>query len=158
MAILSDGGTDASSRAALLVGRMSVFTASDWMSSGTSSVPMLPEADVMKTLDMLVNLCSGKDQICLLQNGSESVYTSNGEEIWKIYSSSYNPWSSIEDIGSGPGQNQVLSKKCMHCVRSGKLFSHPNHRPPSMLATRILQQIHHYNTVYVVCTRDLEEA
>lgn len=96
MAILSDGGTEASSRAALLVGRMSVFTASDWMSSGTSSVPMLPEADVMKTLDMLVNLCSDKTGfVCCRMNvraliqivlvlGSEPKIRSNSEEIWKM--------------------------------------------------------------------------
>lgn len=127
---------------------MSVFTASDWMSSGTSSVPMLPEADVMKTLDMLVNLCSDKTGFVysrmkvraliqmVLVLGSEPKIRSNSEESWKIYSSSYNrgisyqlhiknspvyhhlrellPWSSIEDIGSGPGQNQVLSKTYMH--------------------------------------------
>ena len=50
--VLVDEGIEAWRRAALLVGRSSVLMASDWIRRGTSSVPMLPEAEVMKTLDM----------------------------------------------------------------------------------------------------------
>lgn len=43
--ILGDEGIEALRREALLV--------VDWISRGTSSVPMLPEAEVIKTLDMM---------------------------------------------------------------------------------------------------------
>ena len=71
--ILFDLGTEDSRRAALLVGRISVLTALDSVRSGTCSVPMLPEADVMKTLDMVMGLL-WKNYVCLLEDGSESVY------------------------------------------------------------------------------------
>ena len=48
------------------------------MSSGTSSVPMLPEADVIKTLDMMMILLS-KDRISFLRNVSQSVYAEDAE-------------------------------------------------------------------------------
>ena len=73
---LSDEGMEAWSRATLLVGRTSVLTASDLIRRGTSSVPMLPEADVMKTLDMMM-FPLGKDHVCFLEKENESVYATD---------------------------------------------------------------------------------
>ena len=70
--ILSDLGTEDSRRAALLVGRTSVLTASFWIRSGTSSVPMWPEADVMKTLDMVTGLL-WKNYVWILDDESEKM-------------------------------------------------------------------------------------
>ncbi len=74
--ILSDEGIEASRRAALLVGRTSDLMAGDWISRGTSSDPMWPEADVMKTLDMMM-VFGLKEQFCLFQNESETGYANS---------------------------------------------------------------------------------
>ena len=53
---------------------MSFFTAWDSIRRGTSSVPMLPKADVMKTLDMMMFFVS-KTYVYFLMKQSESEFS-----------------------------------------------------------------------------------